>query len=105
MKVMPVVIEDTEIEYKHKKLIYDLFSKVCQENNTVFMTKMEKEDLQGYIVFDKNNSSIIRRINIKVNRTLSECGIDFMSCLPMIMDGVVFKVPTIYVDGKIRVFR
>lgn len=105
MKIMPVEIVDEEIEYKHKKLIYELFSKVCQENNTVFMTKMEKEDLNGYIVFDKKNSAILRKINMKVNKVLSDSGVEFMSSLPMIMDGVVFKVPTIYVDGKIRVFK
>lgn len=108
MKIMPVVFELNEndkIETKNKMLIYKLFSKVCQENNIVFMTKIERGEVEGYLVFDKNNSSVVRKINCKVNKILSNKGIDYASCLPMIMDGVRFKIPTFYPDGKIKIIR
>ena len=108
MKIMSVVFEldkEDELEYHKQMAIYKLFSKICQENNITFFTKIEKNDLSGYIIFDKSNSDIVRKISRKVNKTLSDCKIDYMVSLPMIMDGVAFKVPTFYVDGKIKIMR
>ena len=64
MKIMPVVFEVEKVERKHKNLIYELFSKICQDNNMVFLTKFSKTDSEGFIVFDKKNSekvSVITR--------------------------------------------
>lgn len=108
MKIMPVVFElneDDKIELKNKMLIYKLFSNVCQENNILFMTKIEQEQAEGYLVFDKENSNVVRKITRKVNEILSDSNIEYAACLPMIMDGVAFKVPTFYPDGKIKIMR
>ena len=105
MKIMPVVFEVEKVERKHKNLIYELFSKICQDNNMVFLIKFSKTDSDGFIVFDKKNSEKVSVITRKVNESLSECNIDYMVALPMIMDGERFKRPTFYPDGKIRIIR
>ena len=106
MKIMPVVLEENvDIEYKNKDMIYQLFSKICQENNVIFMTRIEKENLDGFLVFEKKKSDIVRCIVQKVNEILSECNIDYMVSLPVITDGVRFKKPTFYPDGKIKIIR
>ena len=105
MKIMPVVFEVEEVESKHKYLIYELFSKVCQENDMVFLTSISKGDRVGHIVFNKDNSGKVSLITRKVNKILLDCGIEYMVSLPMIMDGVKFRVPTFHPDGKIKIFR
>lgn len=105
MKIMPVVFETEEIENKNKSLIYRLFSKVCQENDMIFLTKIEKKDMEGFIVFKKENGEKVGVITRKVNEILSDSGTDYMVALPMIMDGERFKRPKFYPDGKIRIIK
>lgn len=105
MKKMPIVFEVENMESKNKSLIYELFSKVCQENNILFLTSISKKDSDGFIVFCKSDGDKIGKITRRVNEILSDCDIDYMVCLPMIMDGERFKHPTFYPEGKIRIIR
>ncbi len=108
MKSMSVVFEldlDDEISYANKMQIYNLFSKVCKENSTVFLVKSNKEDIEGYLFFNKDNSDIVRKIVRRVNDYFVDNYIEYIATLPLIMDGIRFKVPTFYPDGKIKIIR